>query len=258
MLAQYELQLQNLLQSPAAPANLYSQSNLDLWINTARGQVAGEAECVRVIMPVTTVVGQREYPFSAAFTFDPNNTGIRGVIHVRRIHYVVGGGQKRINGKSWEWFDTYRLSNPVPDSGPPNEWAQYAQGSSGGFPPDAPYTVGSGSFYIDPLPDLAYTLYCDCVCYPNALFNDNNFEVIPYLWTDAVPYFAAYLALMSAQTGQRIQEALQMKQLYSEFMQRARNYATPAVNRYLYEQVPDPASQAAMQAGPSAAPGAGG
>ena len=33
---------------------------------------------------------------------------------------------------------------------------------------------------------------------------DADPEVLPYFWTDAVPFYAAYYALLSAQTGQRM------------------------------------------------------
>jgi hypothetical protein len=256
MLTQYELDLNNLLQSPGAPVGLYSPANLDLWINKARGQIAGEGECVRAIGSVTTTIGQRVYPFSAISVGTAATTGIQGVINVRRIHYLVATGEKLVKNKSWEWFDNYRLNNPVPQQGFPLEWAQYGQGSSGGNPTGGGFGfIVSGSFYIDPPPDLAYTLLCDCVCYPQTLTTDGDIEAIPYLWTDAVPYFAAYLALMSAQTGQRIQQAQQMKQLYSEFAQRARGYATPAVTRGHYEQVEDPTLANKLGGG---SPGGGG
>jgi len=83
---------------------------------------------------------------------------------------------------------------------------------------------------------------------------DTDIEAIPYLWTDAVPYFAAYLALMSAQTNMRMEQAQRYFQLYQTFVQRARQAATPAVNRYAYEQMPDPtrANKLGLQGGAGA------
>jgi hypothetical protein len=100
--------------------------------------------------------------------------------------------------------------------------------------------MGGGSFVIDPLPDIAYNLNLDCVCYPIALTADTDFEAIPNLWTDAVPFYAAYYALLSAQTSARMQDAERYFQYYQQFMQRARSAVTPDVLRYEYEQVPDP------------------
>lgn len=239
MLTQYLTLTQNLLQLPAAPSTLYPPALLTNYINIARGQIAGEGQCIRRIGTLTTTIGTRMYPFSQiAFT----DTAVQGAINVRRIMYNVGTGQKWIKGKSWEWFDFQRFNNPVPTSGAPTEWAQHSQGSAGtgSITGEGAGTMSSGSFYLDPLPDLAYTLNADCCCYPIALAADADKESLPYLWTDAVSYFAAYLALMSAQTSTRIQQAQSLFALYEQFMQRARTFANPELNNFAYAQSPDP------------------
>lgn len=194
------------------------------YINSARGQVAGKGECIRVIGTINTVLGQRAYQFSGIGLGTPSSTGVQGIINVRRINYNSGSGQIWFQPRSWPWFDLYHLNTANPASGPPHEWAQYGQGSG-------------GSFYIDPLPDGVYTLNCDCVCFPINLATDTDVEAIPYLWTDAVPYFSAYLAMLNMQN----QEAAgKMMKLYEEFMGLARAAANPSVNRYLYPQAVDP------------------
>ncbi len=100
--------------------------------------------------------------------------------------------------------------------------------------------MSSGSFYLDPPPDLVYTLNCDCVCYPIALAADIDVEAIPYLFTDAVPYFAAYLALLSSQTSARQADAERLFGYYQTFVKRARQASNPSVNRTSYEQSQDP------------------
>ncbi len=159
-----------------------------------------------------------------------------GVLHVRRIMYAVAQGFKWMRPRNWEWFQLYGLNNPVPDSGPPLMWSQFAQGAAG----TNTGSGASGSFYVDPIPDFIYTLYCDCVCYPIALTDDSTVEAIPYLWTDAVAFFAAYYALLSAQTGQRTSEAASKYEAYQTFVERARKASNPSVNRYLYQQSQDP------------------
>lgn len=100
--------------------------------------------------------------------------------------------------------------------------------------------MSSGSLFLDPVPDMVYTLNCNSTCYPIALAADTDKEAIPYLWSDAVPFYAAWLALMSAQTSTRIQQATQLYALYEQFMQRARDFANPDPNNYAFEQAPDP------------------
>lgn len=227
MLTSYITATQNLLQSPGAPTSLYSTSNITLWINTARGQISGESESVRYLGTISTVVGQRNYNFSAINTGVSATNGIQGPIHVRRIMYNVGNGQQWMAPRSWPWFDLYHLNNPVPQNGTPSVWAQYAQGAG-------------GSFYLDPAPDDTYTLNCDLVCYPIPLVDDTTVEAIPYLWTDAIPYYAAYLALLSSQTSARQADAKRMFDMFTMFTQRARDFSNPDVNKSMYSQAGDP------------------
>ncbi len=257
MLTSYQNDLKNLLQSPGAPVQLYSNTNLTRWINIARGQVAGEGECIRVIGTISTVVNQRAYNFSSINIGVPATTGAQGVIHVRRISYNVGeniyglAGQQWIPPRAWPWFDLYHMNNPVPAPGPPLVWSQFGQGSAG----TGTGSSATGSFYIDPPPDAVYQLNCDCVCYPIALTDDNTVEAIPYLWTDSVPFFAAYYAYLSSQTGARQADAERMYNHYKEFLQRARQAANPSVNRSSYEQATSPVQAAKLGIKPQAGAG---
>jgi hypothetical protein len=248
LLTQYSTDLKNLLQSPGAPIQLYSATNLTRWINIARGQVAGESEAIRIIGTVSTVINQRAYNFSSLNTGVSATNGVQGVMHVRAVTYNVGqntyglAGQQFITPRPWEWFTLYHLNNPVPDVGPPAVWSQFGQGSAG----TGTGSSATGSFYIDPPPDAVYQLNLDCVCYPIALVDDTTVEALPYLWTDSVPFFAAYYAFLSSQTGARQADAERMFNHYKEFLQRARQAANPSVNRSQYEQAGDPAQASKM------------
>lgn len=224
-LTAYETQTRRLLQNPAAPSSLYATTDIDSWINTGRQQLAAEGECVRVIASQATTVGNRVYPFSA---IAPLGIGVSQVLHVRRVSYSVGAGQKWVTPRPWTWFDYYHLANNVvPVNGPPMRWSQFGQGVL-------------GSVYIDPPPDMIYTLNFDCVAIPIVLIDDTTTELIPYPWTDAVPYFAAYLALLSAQSPARQADAMRYYQIYETFVERARTYSNPDVVRHQYLQAPDP------------------
>lgn len=235
MLNTYLTQTQQLLQNPPAPATLYATADLTSWINTARGQLAGEAECIRVLGTINTVLNQRAYNFSSINVGVAATTGVQGVIHVRSIRYAVGDGFQRVESRPWPWFELFAMNNPEPQAAAPVEWSQFGQGSSG----QSTGSGASGSFYLDPPPDLVYVLTCDCVCYPQNLATDGDVEAIPFLWTAAVPYFAAYLALLSSQTNARVADAERMFGYYKTFVNRARQFANPSVLRYQYEQSPD-------------------
>jgi hypothetical protein len=227
VLTTYQTQVNQLLQYPVPPTPLYSASDVTLWINRARQQLAGESESIRALGTISTVVGQQPYNFSNIIFGTPTVTGINGALHVRSIRFLVGSGSTRLRVRNWEWFESYELNTATPDSGPPAVWAQYAQGAQ-------------GSFYVSPIPDNIYSLVCDCVCLPINLIDDTTVEAIPALWQDAVCYYAAYLALLSAQDAQRQADAQRMFGYYTDFVDRGRKFATPKVNPYLYPQNTDP------------------
>ena len=252
MLTAYLAQLQALLQLPTAPSNLYTQANLTTWINIARGQVAGEGECIRYLGTISTVVGQQSYGFSGISLGASASNGIQGALKVENIQYVVASGQKWVNPRPWPWFQFYELNNPVPVPGPPRSWSQYQQGSAPGLTGSG----GGGSFYVSPPPDIVYQLNADCVCYPNALAADSDVEAIPYLWTDCVPFFAAYFALLSAQNNARVADAQRYYGMYQTFLTRARQAANPSTNRWQSQQAVDPVQAAKL--GVKQAAGGGG
>ena len=207
------------------------------FINSARGQVAGESEAIRLIggLSITAASSPQAYPFSSITL--GGVAGVAGVINVRTIWYQDTPGQVWVAPETFEWFSIYELNNASPVTGPPVTWAQFGQGASA---QTSPQPVGGGSLYISPGPNTSYALFLDCVGYPIPLVDDTTAEAIPYLWTDAVPYFAAYLALLSAQTGMRTQQADNMFKLYELFMQRARKAATSSVLPWQFEQTQAP------------------
>lgn len=241
MLTAYLTDTRSLLQLPGSNStSLYSDSDLTRFINKSRGQVAGEAGCIRVIGTIPTIVGQQPYAFSAVNTGVPATTGVQGIINVQRLSFNSGNGQLWMTPRTWPWFSLYNLNSAVPQQGPPREWAQFGQGAG---PSGVTNTsINGGTIYISSAPDDVYQINVDSVCYPIPLTDDTTVEAIPYLWTDAVPFFAAYFALMSAQTNARMADAAQMyKGHYQEFMDRARKQANPDVNRWMYQGSGDPA-----------------
>jgi hypothetical protein len=236
MLTSYENQTEQLLQNPAAPATLYPTAVLDTYINTARVQVAGESGCIRYMATAAITTGNRgPYAFSGFNTGTSSANGIQGVLNARAMWYQSGSGQVWITPRSFDWFSIYDLNTTAPASGPPQEWAQYGQGVN-------------GTVYVNQDPDQNYTLNVDAICYPIPLASDSTVEAIPPLWQTAVPYFAAYLALLAAQTGARVQDAQKMLQLYELFTARARKFANPEVMPLQYDQAV-PQVQAAQYGG---------
>lgn len=221
MLNAYLATTNQLLQNPAATSTLYDQTQLTDYINEARVQVAGEARCIKVIGTFSlTPASQGPYAWSSIAL--PAGVGIAGVLGVRMLRYQLAtSNQVPIAAQSWPWFQQYDLNVIATDAAAPREWAQYGEGVN-------------GTLYVWPPPDIAYGMYADTWCYPSALGSDADPEAIPQLWTVPVPYYAAYKALIAAQTGARRQDADQMMQLYELFMKRARGLVTPDVTPWIY------------------------
>jgi hypothetical protein len=239
VLTAYLTQTRSLLQLPGTNStSLYSDADLTRWINLARGQIAIEPQnsCIRYMATLPTVAGQQPYTFASLNTGVSATTGIAGVMNIRSLSYQIASGQLWIAPRTWPWFSLYELNNPVPNTGPPKSWAQFAQGVN-------------GSFYLSPVPDLAYPINANAVCYPIPLVDDTTVEALPYPWTDCVPFLAAYWALLSAQTNARMADALNYYKMYNEFAERARAASNPETNRWMYQSAGDPAQGPKMGIG---------
>lgn len=191
------------------------------WIGVARNQVAGEDEAIRVYSTLAINNPAQQYPFSS-IAFPAGTAGVGPVQAVRDITYQIAGGAKRVYSREWEWFNRFILANPAPVPAQPKYWCQYGQGTQ-------------GTIFVN-LPDMPYTLNLDTVCLPLPLTSDSDPEALPGLWTDAVPYFAAYMGFL--QFGDK-DNADHMMQLYETFVQRARAAATPSELPHQFAGTPD-------------------
>ena len=221
MLNAYLTQFNALIQAPNSPIQLISTTQATTYINTARGQVATEGECIRNYATLALAAATQQYPFSL-IALAAGTIGVAGVINVRMAGYQIAAGQRRIVQREWEWFNRYVLQNPAPVPGPPRYMAQFGQGAN-------------GTLWFN-LPDISYVVALDAVCLPSALAVDSDPEAIPYQWTDAVPFYAAWLGMMNEQ---RQGDAEAMMKRYQELMRRARGAATPSVTPHQYAQGPD-------------------
>lgn len=228
MLTAYLKQTGRLLQNPQASPSLYATSDLTDFINIARGQVAGEAECIRAQSSLVLGIGSNVYSFSSLTFASPSVvSGIQGALNLRQALLAQGTGQVWLRPRNFEWFTLYVLNNPSPAQNIPTDWSQFGQGVN-------------GTVYFGPTPNGSYGVQFDTVCYPIPLVDDSTVEAIPYLWTDAVPFFAAYYALLSAQSAARQADADRMFARYTQFMQRARQASTPSVLPTQNPQQPSP------------------
>lgn len=210
-------------------------ANIINFINKARSQIASEGACLRVNSTFTTVNGTQTYTFASITT---GVAGVSGVLNIRMVNVTVAGVRTFVDAWPYEWFNRYFLCSPSPQTGTPNSWSQYGQGTS-------------GSLFLYPIPAGTYTVTCDTVCYPSDLAADTDTEAIPYPWTDAVPFYAAAYCYLSVQ---KVDQAVNMWQRFEELVNRARAFSTPNVLPMQYSQIPRPIPMHPLLAGAQQAP----
>lgn len=210
----YLQQTQRLLQDKIQAQ--YNLADLTAYVNDARLQIALSTESIRQPAQFDTVIGQQQYPYSG-MTFSAAPTvpsGLGAVCNVRSAHVLLSGsppGQQRMETRAWEWFNTFYLSSAVPPTGQPTIFTRLQPGLN-------------GVLWLAPIPDQVYTIQVDAVATPAALASDGDPEALSSPWTDAVPFYAAYLALLSSNNFQAADE---MWQQYQRFEQRGTQLTTP-------------------------------
>ncbi len=220
VLSQYITRTQRLLHDPGG--RVWPQADVIDNINIARGQIAAETNCVRVVPPsglgqVQTVIAQEVYPFTAFNPFVALTSGVASIVAVNSISVVWGSTRPTLRFRPWGGFQAQLRAIQTAAPGPPSYWSQFSFGAS-------------GSVYLWPVPSQVQAMDWDCVCEPTALNQDSDPDAIPYPWVDAVPYYAAYLCYSNMQ---RVQEAQATFQVYSMFVKRASAYAQkPRIPQY--------------------------
>jgi hypothetical protein len=223
VLISYETSVYALIQAPSSPQPLIPTGTIDSYINTARLQVAAQGACIRQYLGLPLVAGQNQYPFAALTGL---TSGVAGVYNIRQLWFTIpGAGTVWIPSRPFEYLGQYgALNNPTPKQGQPSMWAQFGQGEN-------------GSIFVDPFPDLPYACNADTLGVPTPLVTDATPEAIPPIWTLAVPFYAAWLALMQLQ---RDADADKMFTRFQQQMALARNAANPDITMENWSQAPDP------------------
>jgi hypothetical protein len=222
VLTAYLTATQELLENPVPSPPLYATTDLINYVNEAREQIAGEGECIVGLAQGSLTNAVPAYSFSIFSSFSaltPGGTaltGIQGVLTIRQLSIVNAAGtvNTTLATRPWFWMERYWLnSGAAIASGQPREWGQLGRGAN-------------GTFSIGPAPVAGNFphINADCALLPIPLVDDTTPEAIPVPWQDAVPFYAAYKALLSAQ---RRDDANQMFQRFEAYMRRAVQNSTP-------------------------------
>ena len=130
-----------------------------------------------------TVVGQETYAYPTAAWV---SQGYQQVVQVKSISVnwggILGTNNLQLEKASFTNYNAilgYYGQNLLSQ---PAVWVQYGT-----------------NVKMRPIPSAAYPMQWDCICQPIILTTDTDPEVIPYPFSNAIKYYAAYLALLGAQ-----------------------------------------------------------
>ncbi len=194
-------------------------------LTVARYDISGGPSTATLIITYKTAgTAGNAYTLAASVATPSNGTltggavnlaGVQGVLTIRQLAVNTSGSiYKPLTSRPWPWFQRYNISNSAtPATGTPTTWSQQSLGTL-------------GTFGVSPIPTTSPTVQADCVCLPIPLVDDNTPECIPAPFTDAISYYAAYLAYLSSQ---KTQDATVMFQRYEQFVARAIQETAPAV-----------------------------
>lgn len=200
-----------------SPGSGYSVSVPNVTITGAGTGAAGLA----AIQPVNaTVEDQQEYKFCDVPLW--NYPAVKSILSVRNITIIWTNFRYPTFSVSFSKFQA--KYNPYTRNTflyAPIIRCQFGQGDQ-------------GSIWFSPVPNQVYPMEWDCSGLPIDLIDDSTEEAIPEPWTQAVPFWAAWLALQE-RVDQRSEQIAQARlQTYRMMMRRARAFSQPMLTNNPY------------------------
>ncbi len=170
------------------------------------------------LSPINTLnIGQEVYNFSDIYI--ANWPGVDAVHAIKSASVIYADYRYSLPMYAFSVYQSMIRQYPFQYQYVPTFCSQFGQGTG-------------GSFYAYPLPSQTYQWEFDCFCLPSDMTIDNSmYEPIPQPWTDAVPYFAAHLAMLELQN---FNGAKMYEQLFDKMTLGYSSYARPGrmVNPY--------------------------
>jgi hypothetical protein len=194
MLNQYVTETQELLNDQLG--QFFKLSQVTRYVNKSRRRIAGASGCIRCMPPGTQTHPQQEvYPFSDWISLIQGvMPGVESILACRSLAVAIGPGGWKPLWRRIVWTDfqsRFRIYNKT-FFGTISEPGWYAQYGAGPL----------GALYLAPIPSQATPIEVDLTLIPAPLLSDDDPEIIPYPWADAVPYWAAMLLLLAQQRGE--------------------------------------------------------
>ena len=192
------------------PGSNYVSPTITITDPTGTGAVA-----VYTLTPfVSANPGQEVYTFASVNPIIQDNfPGFERIIALQSVAVSWGSWKPSMRNLPWSLFQAYCRAWNIGEENYPTVWSQYGQGEN-------------GSIYLYPIPSTICQMDWDCYCSPIDLLTNEDIEALPHPFTEAVPFYAAYWAYMSAQ-NQDMAEVMWTN--YSRMMKEARSYVSPAM-----------------------------
>jgi hypothetical protein len=207
-LSDYLAATRRLLHDPAGA--LYTTPDLTEFINRAIRQRDLDLGINRVRLSMTLTAGVSDYPFatiaSAGTVMDGSTNAIlMDVMSIFVMPLGTPGSSVRYPLARWPFSKlSYLLSSAYPSY--PSCYAVY----------------GSSTIIMGPAPAQNYPAEFDFTASSPDLVNNSDTDIVPYPWTDPIPFLAASFAKVSAQ---RYDESESLAKIYFERMNRVRGRA---------------------------------
>lgn len=140
-----------------------------------------------------TIPGVELYPFKFANPYVRDaNAGVKGILDVQDVAISWGGIRPALSWVPFADLQAYARSYNLGVTSYPFYWSTFGDGEN-------------GQVWLFPVPNQALEMEWICSCAPKDLNTDNDVEIIPSNFTDAVKFFAAYLGFLSSfRSGQAL------------------------------------------------------
>lgn len=176
----------------------------------------GATASVSISTIAQTTLNQEVYAFSAIPL--SVTSGVSSIIAVKSVSMLFDNYRFSLPMYSFTTYQALIRRYPYQYSYVPTVGTQYGQGAN-------------GSLYLYPIASQAYQMELDCFCLPAPLALDTDVDLIPQPWSDSVPYYAAYLALLQMQ---RPNDARGFLELFDKMLNRQSMAARPGRTTNVY------------------------
>ena len=188
-------------------------------VTDSTGYNGGAVVTATVDNSASTVAGQEFVSYATLNTLAGYSPGVSQVVGIGSVAVQWGAGsvyKPILRWRPWTWFQANCRVYSISAINFPAYWSDFGQGIN-------------GSFYMFPIPGQVLSMDIDAVCLPAPLTSDATPDAIPYPWSDAVPYFAAYQCYMNSSrapdAARMFNEDSRALGQYQLFMRRARKFS---------------------------------